>query len=93
MNKIKDIAAVTGIVLIIGLFVAIYVAALNGLKEDAEQAVLSSGNTNVSIGSRSFFACGKDDSVGWYFTATNAQDKSISGTVCCGFWKGCTVRF
>lgn len=93
MQRIKDIALVTGVILIIGLALALYIAALNGLKDDAEQAVINAGNTDVNVGGRDFFACSKGDAVGWHFTAVNAKDKQIEGTVCCGWLKGCTVRF
>lgn len=52
-----------------------------------------SGYTNVKLTGYAPFACGKDDDYGSKFEATNPAGKRVKGAVCCGFLKGCTVRF
>lgn len=39
------------------------------------------------------FRCSKDDSFSTHFTATNPVGQRVSGVVCCGIFKSCTVRF
>lgn len=53
----------------------------------------SSGFTDIETGGFNLFACGKDDNFATDFTAKNANGQKVSGTVCCGILKGCTVRF
>ncbi len=53
----------------------------------------ASGFTGISVGGYGAFDCGKDDTYATKFTAMNPQGMVVSGTVCCGFWKSCTVRF
>lgn len=53
----------------------------------------SLGLRNVKPGTVSFLECGQDDKVGRSFTATNSVGEPVSGVVCCGFLKRCTVRF
>jgi len=40
----------------------------------------------------SLYGCGHDDLVGYEVTATTASGQSASGTVCCGWFKSCTLR-
>ena len=51
------------------------------------------GFTDVQFTGYSFFACSKDDEYHTGFKAKNPSGKKISGTVCCGILKSCTVRF
>ncbi len=55
----------------------------------------SMGFKDASLRPASWTVCGKDDSLfsSNDFTATNPLGTQVSGTVCCGFMKGCTVRF
>lgn len=39
------------------------------------------------------FSCGQDDQYAQHFTATNINGQRVSGVVCCGLLKSCTVRF
>lgn len=52
------------------------------------------GYKNIQLSAASVWACSKDDS--WVnsndFTA-DGPNGPISGTVCCGWMKGCTVRY
>lgn len=51
------------------------------------------GFTDVSVDGYAVWLCGKDDTYATKFTATNSRGKVVSGAVCCGGFKGCTVRF
>lgn len=53
----------------------------------------NSGYTDIHIKGYELFGCGKDDTFSTGFTAKNPQGKTVSGVVCCGFLKSCTVRF
>ncbi len=57
------------------------------------RALHNNGFTAVQVGGYAFFGCGKDDSFATHFTAVNPTGQTVSGVVCCGWWKNCTVRF
>jgi hypothetical protein len=57
------------------------------------EALKAQGMTDIVLGDRAWWGCGRDDSFNSEFVATNAQGKRVSGAVCCGWLKGCTVRF
>ncbi len=56
-------------------------------------ALQSQGFTNVQTTGYEPFACGQDDNFSTGFVATNPAGNRVSGVVCCGMFKGCTVRF
>ena len=58
-------------------------------KETLEKA----GYTEITTGGYDVFGCGKDDFFSTKFEATNPAGQKVSGTVCCGIFKKCTVRF
>ncbi len=53
----------------------------------------ASGFTEVEVLGYDGWACGEDDSYATRFRAKNPQGKTVEGVVCCGHYKGCTVRF
>lgn len=53
----------------------------------------SAGYSDIQIGGYSFFACGQDDHFSTKFVAKNPAGQEVSGTVCCGWLKSCTIRF
>ena len=59
----------------------------------ATEALRAHGFTNVQIGGYAWFGCGKGDMYSNKFVARNARGDRVSGVVCCGDLKGCTVRF
>lgn len=61
--------------------------------DEARETLDKAGFTNIKTGDDVFFGCGHGDKFGREFTATNANGRSVSGIVCCGNWKSCTVRF
>lgn len=38
-------------------------------------------------------SCAKGDTFRTHFEAKNSEGKKVKGTVCCGVFKDCTVRF
>jgi hypothetical protein len=61
---------------------------------DAARTLRSSGYGQVELdGWAGPFACGKGDTYANSFTAQNPRGDQVSGVVCCGIFKGCTVRF
>lgn len=62
-------------------------------REDAEIAVRSAGHKDVVIHDWLWIGCSKGDTLGWSFSAKNALDAPVSGIVCCGNLKACTVRY
>lgn len=57
------------------------------------KAAEAAGMVNVIPGNIDLFACGEEDLPGRKFVATNPVGKQISGIVCCGAMKACTVRY
>lgn len=51
------------------------------------------GFTDVQPGGYAWFGCGEGDHIATKFTATGADGHPVSGVVCCGAFKACTVRF
>ena len=51
------------------------------------------GYTEIQTTGYSFFSCGEDDAFSTGFTATNPRGDRVSGTVCCGLVKSCTIRY
>lgn len=56
-------------------------------------AIESAGLEPVKVGGFSWFTCSDSDNFSTRFTAKNPQGKLVSGTVCCGILKGCTIRY
>ena len=78
---------------IIGIVFVVFLGVVSPSHEPALKALNGHGFKNANIWSRSFFSCGKDDLYGFSFSATNPANDTVNGVVCCGMWKGCTVRF
>jgi len=53
----------------------------------------NSGFTNIEIGGWAGLSCSDGDTYKTKFSATNPNGKRVTGVVCCGMMKGCTVRF
>ena len=62
---------------------------------DRRSALESLGFTDVELGDLPWFQCGRDDDLlqSATFRARNVRGQLVSGVVCCGAFKGCTVRF
>jgi hypothetical protein len=51
------------------------------------------GYSEIQTTGYAAFECGKDDDFHTGFRAKNPAGTLVEGTVCCGFLKGCTIRF
>ncbi len=60
--------------------------------DEAKETLSKSGFYDISTGSVAF-GCAEGDKVGRNFSATNSNKQRVEGIVCCGVFKGCTVRF
>jgi len=72
---------------------ALLLSACSVSDKQLEETLSNAGYTDVVNKGYQFLACGRDDSFSSGFTARNALGKPVSGVVCCGLLKGCTVRF
>jgi len=64
-----------------------------GVGQDGVRALEAEGYRDITIGDHTWWKCGRDDTFASNFTATNPLGKRVAGAVCCGWTKGCTVRF
>ena len=87
-----EILVVVGILGILGGMVAF---AMSGDGSKAESVLIQQGYKNITMDGHPFFGCGENDSffMSEDFIATNANNVRVTGTVCCGILKGCTIRF
>lgn len=84
------------IVLAIAAIVIFSIAECSGACDDpdrSEQALRAQGFKDITFGKHGTFECGEGDNSALTFTATNPVGNRVSGVVCCGFTKACTVRF
>lgn len=61
--------------------------------ETSVEVLEKQGFTNIQTTGYDFFACSEEDTFHTGFTATNTRGQTVSGVVCCGWLKRCTVRF
>ena len=61
---------------------------------EATAALTSAGYSEVTITDQSVITmrCSESDAMVFDYSAKNPADDLTSGFVCCGVWKGCTVR-
>ena len=59
----------------------------------AKNALDNEGYTQIQITGWSPFHCGDRDLTSTGFRAMNARGKPVSGVVCCGILKNCTIRW
>lgn len=59
----------------------------------SRRALEAQGFTDVVIDGYAWFGCSEDDHFHTSFHAKNATGHPVSGVVCCGVLKNCTVRF
>lgn len=75
------------------ILLTVLLAACGVSETKAKEVLRKAGYTNIEIGSYAPFSCGEDDDFASDFTATNPAGVQVSGTVCCGMLKSCTIRF
>lgn len=60
---------------------------------DARRSLDNLGFTDIVLDGYSWFGCSESDQTHTAFHAKNAQGHPVTGVVCCGLTKACTVRF
>jgi hypothetical protein len=60
---------------------------------DSRRALEDAGYSEIKFEGYAPLACGKGDDTATKFIALNPPGKkTVRGTVCCGYFKGCTIR-
>jgi len=59
----------------------------------SREAVDNLGFKEIKTEGYSWFGCGEDYAFHTKFSAINPNGKHVSGVVCCGWLKGCSVKF
>lgn len=74
---------------------ALFCTVLIACTDDAGtfHALDNQGFTDIQITGYEWLGCGKDDLSSTGFRAKNPAGKPVSGVVCCGVTKNCTVRW
>ncbi len=60
---------------------------------NAERILTEQGYTNIEAGGYGWLSCSEDDVFKTEFKATSPAGKTVTGTVCSGWFKGGTIRF
>lgn len=60
--------------------------------DEVTSTLVAEGYSDVKPGDWAMFGCGEHDKKGRRFVAKNPVGVEVSGVVCCGILKGCTVR-
>lgn len=77
-----------------GLLVMCFVGFTGCTDDDASREALhKAGFTDVETTGYEVFACSEDDAFHTGFRAKNPQGQIVTGTVCCGWMKSCTIRW
>ncbi len=86
-----------GIFIILAIAMIFFIVAIGGgfsVSTERVQKVFDAyGFTNAKVGDRSWFGCGNDYTYSHEFTAVSPRGVEVSGTICCGISKGCTLKF
>lgn len=61
-------------------------------EERAKRVLEEAGYTQVVITGYDWAACSEDDTYSTGVIAVGPTGKSVTGTVCCGLMKNCTIR-
>ena len=88
----KSVVIIVSSIVIFVVCCAINLFGYNASKDDSYRALKMSGYSNIQLQGYAFFACSKNE-YSRKFTAMNAKGEAVNGTICCGLWKNCTVRF
>ncbi len=62
-------------------------------EEGSRKALVAQGFTDIQFTGYQAFDCSDDDNYATGFRAKNPNGIMVEGTVCCGIWKKCTIRF
>ena len=59
----------------------------------SRRALMNHGFTQIRFTGYKMWSCGEDDTYATGFVARNPNGHMVSGVVCCGISKSCTIRF
>lgn len=62
-------------------------------EDSSHRALMNEGFSDIQFTGYRHFGCGSNDTFHTGFTATNSKGMRVSGTVCCGWVKSCTIRW
>jgi hypothetical protein len=88
----EDLIKIAALLTIVGLGLTRCGGACNS-PDESMAALESSGVTDAHLDGLAIFGCGRDDWSSMAFHGKNAAGKDVDGVVCCGAFKGCTVRW
>lgn len=68
--------------------------------DTAQEVLTDEGYHDIRLTGHAWFGCGDDDSFATNFVANRwivqedgtRIERSVEGTICCGYWKNCTIR-
>ena len=90
-DAIKNL--IVGIALVcVVTFVSCFTDACNVGDGDMRRICAAEGLVDCKVTGRAFFQCSEDDAFASSFTAKRGG-RAVEGTVCCGLFKDCTVRW
>ncbi len=58
----------------------------------SKKVLLDQGYTNIKFTGHDFLACGDRDQYSTGFIASSPAGHPVTGAVCCGVFKSCTIR-
>jgi hypothetical protein len=93
---IFQLAIFNSILIALAIIAIISIRYIMGDRTDPERSkatLEAQGFSDISTGKFNWKSCGDSDYYATEFTATNTIGKRVSGVVCCGYYKSCTIRF
>jgi hypothetical protein len=87
------LAGIVLLILTVGLS-AILAQCGEDITPERAERILKGNNLKLVRGTGSpWFACGEDDFYSYGFVAINQYGDEVTGVICCGLSKACTVRY
>lgn len=96
MSDSKDsIKIFAGVIVVGGILMALLASGTCELsnQDNAKELLERQGYTEIRMTGYAPMACGKGDFTSSGFEANSPNGSRVSGSVCCGGLKGCTIRF
>jgi len=88
------------ILVLLAAMAIVFLTACDVSHETAQEVLTDEGYHNIQLTGHAWFGCSSDDKFAstftaqrWVFTEDGSRDeRTVNGTLCCGWWKDCTVR-
>ena len=74
-------------------FLVVKAGGCNVSQSDLNRTATPYGFTEAKVHDYAWFSCGEDYSFSSNFTAKNGKGEPVSGIICCGILKSCTLKF